>query len=114
MCNAARGGAVVRAAEALIRQIREQPARVLGVDEKDVEFDGESVRCGEQEMTVAALANKLICFGLRTGSLMTYKLPTRRDVPEPRVEFMPSFEPTAPSAPRQSARSSSTRPPLRS
>ncbi len=34
--------------------------------------------------------------GLRTGSLMTYKLPTRLDVPEPRVEFMPSFEPTGP------------------
>ena len=174
------GGAVVRAAEDLVRQIREQAARVLGVDEKDVEFDGESVRCGDQEMTVAALANKLIGFGLhpgmleghgtnaqptspppymagiaevevdkatgkvtvtdyaavvdcgtvinpalarvqaeggiaqgigmaltedvsrdergnlRTGSFMTYKLPTRMDVPEPRVEFMPSFEPTGP------------------
>ena len=174
------GGAVVRAAEDLIRQIREQAARVFGADEKDVEFDGESVRCGDQEMTVAALANKLIGFGLhpgmleghgtnaqptspppymagiaevevdkatgkvtvtdyaavvdcgtvinpalarvqaeggiaqgigmaltedvsrdergnlRTGSLMTYKLPTRMDVPEPRVEFMPSFEPTGP------------------
>ena len=174
------GGAVVRAAEDLIRQIREQAARVFGVDARDVEFDGESVRCGEQEMTVAALANKLIGFGLhpgmleghgtnaqptspppymagvaevevdkatgkvtvtdyaavvdcgtvinpalarvqaeggiaqgigmaltedvsrddrgnlRTGSLMTYKLPTRMDVPEPRVEFMPSFEPTGP------------------
>ena len=33
---------------------------------------------------------------LRTGSFMTYKLPTRLDVPEPRVEFMPSFEPTGP------------------
>ena len=33
---------------------------------------------------------------LRTGDLMTYKLPTRMDVPEPRVEFMPSFEPTGP------------------
>ena len=33
---------------------------------------------------------------LRTGSFMTYKLPTRMDVPEPRVEFMPSFEPTGP------------------
>ena len=30
------GGAVVRAAEDLVRQIREQAARVLGVDEKDV------------------------------------------------------------------------------
>lgn len=174
------GGAVVRAAEDLVRQIREQAARVWNADEKDVEFDGESVRCGEQEMSVAALANKLIGFGLhpgmleghgtnaqptspppymagiaevevdkatgkvtvtdyaavvdcgtvinpalarvqaeggiaqgigmaltedvardergnlRTGSLMTYKLPTRLDVPEPRVEFMPSFEPTGP------------------
>ena len=33
---------------------------------------------------------------LRTGSFMTYKLPCRLDVPEPRVEFMPSFEPTGP------------------
>ena len=174
------GGAVVRAAEDLVRQIREQAARIFGVDAQDVEFDGESVRCAEQEMTVAALANKLIGFGLhpgmleghganaqptspppymagvaevevdkatgkvtvtdyaavvdcgtvinpalarvqaeggiaqgigmaltedvsrdergnlRTGSLMTYKLPTRMDVPEPRVEFMPSFEPTGP------------------
>ena len=179
------GGAVVRAAEDLIRQIREQAARVWGVDEKNVEFDGEFVRCvgadgAAQEMTVAALANKLIGFGLhpgmleghgtnaqptspppymagiaevevdkatglvrctdyaavvdcgtvinpalarvqaeggiaqgigmaltedvvrdergnlRTGDFMTYKLPTRLDVPEPRVEFMPSFEPTGP------------------
>ncbi|WP_204812575.1 molybdopterin-dependent oxidoreductase [Olsenella uli] len=179
------GGAVVRAAEDLIRQIREQAARVFGVAEKDVEFDGESVRCvgadgAAQEMSVAALANKLIGFGLnpgmleghgtnaqptspppymagvaevevdkatglvrvtdyaavvdcgtvinpalarvqaeggivqgigmaltedvsrdergnlRTGSFMTYNLPTRLDVPEPRVEFMPSFEPTGP------------------
>ena len=179
------GGAVLRAAEDLKRQIREQAARVFGVDAQDVEFDGESVRCAtgddvEQEMTVAALANKLIGFGLnpgmleghgtnaqptspppymagvaevevdkatgkvtvtdyaavvdcgtvinpalarvqaeggiaqgigmaltedvsrdergnlRTGSFMTYKLPTRMDVPEPRVEFMPSFEPTGP------------------
>ena len=179
------GGAVVRAAEDLIRQIREQAARVFGVTADNVEFDGESVRCvgtdgTEQEMTVAALANKLIGFGLhpgmleghgtnaqptspppymagvaevevdkatgkvtvtdyaavvdcgtvinpalarvqaeggiaqgigmaltedvvrdergnlRTGDLMTYKLPTRMDVPEPRVEFMPSFEPTGP------------------
>ncbi len=179
------GGAVVRAAEDLIRQIREQAARVFGVAVDDVEFDGESVRCAgadgaAQEMTVAALANKLIGFGLhpgmleghgtnaqptspppymagiaevevdkatgkvtvtdyaavvdcgtvinpalarvqaeggiaqgigmaltedvsrddrgnlRTGSFMTYKLPTRMDVPEPRVEFMPSFEPTGP------------------
>ena len=28
---------------------------------------------------------------LRTGSFMTYKLPTRLDVPEPRVEFMPKL-----------------------
>ena len=179
------GGAVVRAAEDLVRQIREQAARVFGVTADDVEFDGESVRCAgaggaEQEMTVAALANRLIGFGLhpgmleghgtnaqptspppymagvaevevdkatgkvtvtdyaavvdcgtvinpalarvqaeggiaqgigmalteqvsrdergnlRTGDLMTYKLPTRMDVPEPRVEFMPSFEPTGP------------------
>ena len=179
------GGAVVRAAEDLVRQIREQTARVFGVTADDVEFDGESVRCAgaggaEQEMTVAALANRLIGFGLhpgmleghgtnaqptspppymagvaevevdkatgkvtvtdyaavvdcgtvinpalarvqaeggiaqgigmalteqvsrdergnlRTGDLMTYKLPTRMDVPEPRVEFMPSFEPTGP------------------
>ena len=174
------GGAVVRAAEDLVRQIREQAARVFGVATEDVEFDGESVRCADQEMTVAALANKLIGFGLhpgmleghgtnaqpsspppymagiaevevdkatglvrvtdyaavvdcgtvinpalarvqaeggiaqgigmaltedvsrddrgnlRTGSFMTYKLPTRLDVPEPRVEFMPSFEPTGP------------------
>ena len=179
------GGAVVRAAEDLIRQIREQAARVWGVTADDVEFDGESVRCvgadgAEQEMTVAALANRLIGFGLnpgmleghgtnaqptspppymagiaevevdkatglvrvtdyaavvdcgtvinpalarvqaeggiaqgigmaltedvsrdekgrlRTGSFMTYKLPCRLDVPEPRVEFMPSFEPTGP------------------
>ncbi|WP_204205481.1 molybdopterin cofactor-binding domain-containing protein [Olsenella sp. An290] len=179
------GGAVVRAAEDLIRQIREQAARVWGVTADDVEFDGESIRCvgtdgAEQEMTVAALANRLIGFGLnpgmleghgtnaqptspppymagiaevevdkatglvrvtdyaavvdcgtvinpalarvqaeggiaqgigmaltedvsrdekgrlRTGSFMTYKLPCRLDVPEPRVEFMPSFEPTGP------------------
>ena len=63
------GGAVVRAAEDLVRQIREQAARVWDADEKDVEFDGESVRCGEQEMTVAALANKLIGFGLHPGML---------------------------------------------
>ena len=168
-----------------MRQIRGQAARLWSVDEKDVEFDGESVRCvgadGEtQEMTVGALANRLIGFGLnpgmleghgtnaqptspppymagiaevevdkatgkvtvtdyaavvdcgtvinpalarvqaeggiaqgigmaltedvsrdergnlRTGSFMTYKLPCRLDVPEPRVEFMPSFEPTGP------------------
>ena len=174
------GGAVVRAAEDLIRQIREQGARLLGVAEKDVEFDGEAVTCGEARLTVAELANRMIGFGmqpgmlcghgtnaqptspppymagiaevevdkatglvrvtdyaavvdcgtvinpalarvqaeggiaqgigmaltehvsrdergnLRTGSLMTYKLPTRMDVPEPRVEFMPSFEPTGP------------------
>ncbi len=179
------GGAVVRAAEDLLRQIREQAARIWGVSVEDVEADGESVRCAradgtEQEMTVAALANKLIGFGLnpgmleghgtnaqptspppymagiaevevdkatgkvtvtdyaavvdcgtvinpalarvqaeggiaqgigmalteqvardergslRTGSFMTYKVPCRLDVPEPRVEFMPSFEPTGP------------------
>ena len=174
------GGAVVRAAEDLVRQIRAQAARIWGADEGDVEFDGESVRCGERRMTVAELANKMIGFGLmpgmleghgansqpsspppfmagvaevevdkatgqvrvtdyaavvdcgtvvnpslarvqaeggiaqgigmaltedvsrdergrlRTGSLMTYKVPTRMDVPEPRVEFMPSFEPTGP------------------
>lgn len=174
------GGAVVRAAEDLIRQIREQAARVLGVEPDDVTFDGERVSCEKGEMTVAELANKMIGFGLqpgmleghgtnaqptspppymagiaevevdkatglvrvsdyaavvdcgtvinpalarvqaeggiaqgigmaltedvsrdergnlRTGSLMTYKLPTRMDVPEPRVEFMPSFEPTGP------------------
>ena len=174
------GGAVVRAAEDLVHQIRAQAARIWGADEGDVEFDGESVRCGERRMTVAELANKMIGFGLmpgmleghgansqpsspppfmagvaevevdkatgqvrvtdyaavvdcgtvvnpslarvqaeggiaqgigmaltedvsrdergrlRTGSLMTYKVPTRMDVPEPRVEFMPSFEPTGP------------------
>ncbi|MBM6817100.1 molybdopterin-dependent oxidoreductase [Olsenella uli] len=179
------GGAVVRAAEDLLRQIREQAARIWDVSVEDVEADGESARCAradgtEQEMTVAALANKLIGFGLnpgmleghgtnaqptspppymagiaevevdkatgkvtvtdyaavvdcgtvinpalarvqaeggiaqgigmalteqvardergslRTGSFMTYKVPCRLDVPEPRVEFMPSFEPTGP------------------
>ena len=182
------GGAVVRAAEDLVRQIREQAARIWDVGEQDVEFDGERVsflgsgtpESPEREMTVAELANKMIGFGLmpgmleghgsnaqptspppymagiaevevdketglvrvvdyaavvdcgtvinpalarvqaeggiaqgigmaltedvsrdekgrlRTGSFMTYKLPTRLDVPEPRVEFMPSFEPTGP------------------
>lgn len=33
---------------------------------------------------------------MRTSSLMQYKIPTRLDVPEPRVEFMPSYEPTGP------------------
>lgn len=33
---------------------------------------------------------------LRTSSLMQYKIPSRSDVPSPRVEFMPSFEPTGP------------------
>ena len=182
------GGAVVRAAADLVRQIREQAARLWGVDDKDVEFDGERVSVvgsgtpeePERAMTVAELANKMIGFGmqpgmleghganaqptspppymagiaevevdkatglvrvtdyaavvdcgtvinpalarvqaeggiaqgigmalteqverdergrLRTGDFMTYKVPTRMDVPEPRVEFMPSFEPTGP------------------
>ena len=180
------GGAVVRAAEDLVRQIREQAASWWGVDAADVEFDGERVWAlgsgapgdPEHQMSVAAMANKMIGFGmqpgmleghgsnaqptspppymagiaevevdkatgrvtvtdyaavvdcgtvinpalarvqaeggiaqgigmaltedvlrdergnLRTGSFMTYKIPTRMDVPEPRVEFMPSFEPT--------------------
>ena len=174
------GGAVLRAAEDLIAKIRAQAANVWGVEAEDVEFDGECVRCGENEMTVAALANRMIGFGLqpgmleghgsntqptspppymagiaevevdkatgkvevtdyaavvdcgtvinpalarvqaeggisqgigmaltedvvrdergglRTSSFMTYKVPTRMDVPEMRVEFMPSFEPTGP------------------
>ncbi|WP_346696435.1 molybdopterin-dependent oxidoreductase [Thermophilibacter mediterraneus] len=182
------GGAVVRAAEDLVRQIREQAASWWGVDAADVEFDGERVWAlgsgapgdPEHQMSVAAMANKMIGFGmqpgmleghgsnaqptspppymagiaevevdkatgrvtvtdyaavvdcgtvinpalarvqaeggiaqgigmaltedvlrdergnLRTGSFMTYKIPTRMDVPEPRVEFMPSFEPTGP------------------
>lgn len=174
------GGAVLRAAEDLISKIRAQAARVWGVEAGDVEFDGERVRCGENEMTVAALANQMIGFGLqpgmleghgantqptspppymagiaevevdkatgkvevtdyaavvdcgtvinpalarvqaeggisqgigmaltedvvrdergglRTSNFMTYKVPTRMDVPEMRVEFMPSFEPTGP------------------
>ena len=174
------GGAVLRAAEDLISKIRAQTARVWGVEAEDVEFDGECVRCGENEMTVAALANQMIGFGLqpgmleghgsntqptspppymagiaevevdkatgkvevtdyaavvdcgtvinpalarvqaeggisqgigmaltedvvrdergglRTSNFMTYKVPTRMDVPEMRVEFMPSFEPTGP------------------
>lgn len=182
------GGAVVRAAEDLVRQIREQAASWWGVDAGDVEFDGERVWAvgsgapgdPEHQMSVAAMANKMIGFGmqpgmleghgsnaqptspppymagiaevevdkatgrvtvtdyaavvdcgtvinpalarvqaeggiaqgigmaltedvlrdergnLRTGSFMTYKIPTRMDVPEPRVEFMPSFEPTGP------------------
>ncbi|MDM8270511.1 molybdopterin-dependent oxidoreductase [Thermophilibacter provencensis] len=174
------GGAVLRAAEDLISKIRAQAAHVWGVEAGDVEFDGECVRCGENEMTVAALANQMIGFGLqpgmleghgsntqptspppymagiaevevdkatgkvevtdyaavvdcgtvinpalarvqaeggisqgigmaltedvvrdergglRTSNFMTYKVPTRMDVPEMRVEFMPSFEPTGP------------------
>ena len=174
------GGAVLRAAEDLISKIRAQAARVWGVEAEDVEFDGECVRCSENEMTVAALANQMIGFGLqpgmleghgsntqptspppymagiaevevdkatgkvevtdyaavvdcgtvinpalarvqaeggisqgigmaltedvvrdergglRTSNFMTYKVPTRMDVPEMRVEFMPSFEPTGP------------------
>lgn len=182
------GGAVVRAAEDLKAQIRAQAARMWGVGEKDVDFDGERVsfvgsgspEAPERQVSVADLANKMLGFGLmpgmleghgsnsqpsspppfmagiaevevdkatgqvrvtdyaavvdcgtvvnpalarvqaeggiaqgigmalteavsrddhgrlRTGSFMTYKLPTRLDVPEPRVEFMPSFEPTGP------------------
>lgn len=182
------GGAVLRAAEDLKRQIREQAARMWDVGENDVEFDGERVSCvgagtpeePEHRMTVGELANAMIGFGLqpgmleghgansqptspppymagvaevevdkatgkvrvtdyaavvdcgtvinpalarvqaeggiaqgigmaltedvsrdergglRTGSLMTYHVPTRLDVPEPRVEFMPSYEPTGP------------------
>ena len=33
---------------------------------------------------------------LKTNNFMQYKLPTRMDVPDVRVEFMPSFEPTGP------------------
>lgn len=33
---------------------------------------------------------------MRTDSFMQYKIPSRMDVPEPRVEFMPSYEPTGP------------------
>ncbi|MBM6755209.1 molybdopterin-dependent oxidoreductase [Collinsella tanakaei] len=33
---------------------------------------------------------------MRTRSLMTYKMPTRLDVPDIRVEFAPSYEPTGP------------------
>ncbi len=182
------GGAVVRAAADLVRQIREQAARMWGADERDVAFDGERVsavgagtpEAPEHQMTIAELANTMIGVGLqpgmleghgsnsqptspppymagiaevevdkvtgkvrvtdyaavvdcgtvinpalarvqaegglsqgmgmaltedvsrdergslRTGSFMTYKVPTRMDVPEPRVEFMPSYEPTGP------------------
>ena len=182
------GGAVVRAAEDLKAQIRAQAARMWGVGEKDVDFDGERVsfvgsgspEAPERQVSVADLANRMLGFGLmpgmleghgsnsqpsspppfmagiaevevdkatgqvrvtdyaavvdcgtvvnpalarvqaeggiaqgigmalteavsrddhgrlRTGSFMTYKLPTRLDVPEPRVEFMPSYEPTGP------------------
>ena len=33
---------------------------------------------------------------MRTDSFMQYKIPTRMDVPDVRVEFMPSYEPTGP------------------
>ena len=33
---------------------------------------------------------------MRTDSFMQYKLPSRMDVPDIRVEFMPSYEPTGP------------------
>ena len=33
---------------------------------------------------------------MRTDSFMQYKIPSRMDVPDIRVEFMPSFEPTGP------------------
>ncbi|MFH1845022.1 MAG: aldehyde oxidase, partial [bacterium] len=33
---------------------------------------------------------------LQTGNLMTYKIPTRRDVPSVRVEMAESYEPTGP------------------
>ncbi|MDY2776820.1 MAG: molybdopterin cofactor-binding domain-containing protein [Collinsella sp.] len=33
---------------------------------------------------------------MRTDSFMTYKLPTRLDIPQIRVDFRPSFEPTGP------------------
>jgi CO/xanthine dehydrogenase Mo-binding subunit/aerobic-type carbon monoxide dehydrogenase small subunit (CoxS/CutS family) len=33
---------------------------------------------------------------MRTDSFMQYKLPSRMDVPDVRVEFMPSYEPTGP------------------
>ena len=33
---------------------------------------------------------------MRTDSFMQYKIPTRMDVPDIRVEFMPSYEPTGP------------------
>ncbi len=33
---------------------------------------------------------------MRTRSFMTYKIPTRLDVPQVRVEFAPSYEPTGP------------------
>lgn len=71
------GGAVVRAAEDLIGKIRAQAAEWWGVPAADVEFDGASVSCvgsgtadaPEHEMTVAALANKLIGFGMQKGML---------------------------------------------
>ena len=33
---------------------------------------------------------------MRTRSFMTYKVPTRLDIPQVRVEFAPSYEPTGP------------------
>ena len=33
---------------------------------------------------------------MRTDSFMTYKLPTRMDIPPIRVDFVPSYEPTGP------------------
>ncbi|MFU0810160.1 MAG: hypothetical protein ACFWTL_00625 [Atopobium sp.] len=33
---------------------------------------------------------------MRTDSFMHYKIPSRLDVPDMRVEFMPSYEPTGP------------------
>lgn len=50
---------------------------------------------------------------MRTDSFMRYKIPSRLDVPDMRVEFSPAMSRLAPSAPSPSARTSSIRPPLR-
>ena len=50
---------------------------------------------------------------MRTDSFMRYKIPSRLDVPDMRVEFSPAMSRLAPSAPSPSARTSSIRPPRR-
>ena len=86
------GGAVVRAAEDLKRQIREQAARLWDVDERDVEFDGESVRCDGREMGVGELANKLIGFGLNPGMLEGHGANSQPTSPPPYMAGIAEVE----------------------